>query len=150
MLNSNKGITLASLVIYIIVLMIVVALMSNFSGYFYKNLNIITIKEESDEQFTRLLAYLTKDLNQENIRLVKCGQDDDIKYIIIKLEENVEHQYLYNNNTIYYVDKDKEKKICLCDSVNSCEFIYKNTYLTLNIKIDDKYYLKTISVNIDN
>ncbi len=150
MLNSNKGITLASLVIYIIVLMIVVAIMSNFSGYFYKNLNIITIKEESDEQFTRLLAYLTKDLNQENIRLVKCGQDDDIKYIIIKLEENVEHQYLYKNNTIYYVDKDKEKKICLCDSVNSCEFIYKNTYLTLNIKINDKYYLKTISVNIDN
>lgn len=34
MLKSNKGITMTSLVIYVIVLMIVIALMSNFSRLF--------------------------------------------------------------------------------------------------------------------
>ena len=98
MLKSCKGITLTSLVIYVIVLMVVIALMSGFSGYFNKNINQITIKEESNEQFTRFLAYLTKDINNENINFAKTGQENDIEYIIIKFEENEEHQYLYKKD----------------------------------------------------
>ena len=62
MLKNNKGITLTSLTIYVIVLMIVIALMSGFVGYFNKNINNITASEESDEQFTLFLEYITKDI----------------------------------------------------------------------------------------
>lgn len=147
MLKSNHGLTLTSLVIYVIVLMIVIALLSGFAGYFYKNINLITIKEESDERFTRLLAYLTKDINQESINFIKTGEDNDVKYIILKFAENKEHQYLYKNNKIYYIDESKNKKINLCNNVNSCDFLYDNTGLTMNINMNNKEYSKTIKVN---
>ena len=151
MLKSCKGITLTSLVIYVIVLMIVIALMSGFSGYFNKNINQITIKEESNEQFTRFLAYLTKDINNENINFAKTGQENDIEYIIIKFEENEEHQYLYKKDSIYYINEAKNKKIRICNNVNSCDFEYDNTnkILTVNIVINNEEYSKSLNVNIN-
>lgn len=151
MLKSCKGITLTSLVIYVIVLMIVIALMSGFSGYFNKNINQITIKEESNEQFSRFLAYLTKDINNENIKFAKTGQENDIEYIIIKFEENEEHQYLYKKDSIYYINEAKNKKIRICNNVNSCDFEYDNTnkILTVNIIINNEEYTKSLNVNIN-
>ena len=151
MLKSCKGITLTSLVIYVIVLMVVIALMSGFSGYFNKNINQITIKEESNEQFTRFLAYLTKDINIENINFAKTGQENDIEYIIIKFEENEEHQYLYKKDSIYYINEAKNKKIRICNNVNSCDFEYDNTnkILTVNIIINNEEYSKSLNVNIN-
>ena len=61
-MKSNRGVTLTSLVIYIIGLVIVITLMSNFSGYFYKNLSEVTIKQNADEQYSKFLSYITKDL----------------------------------------------------------------------------------------
>lgn len=151
MLKSCKGITLTSLVIYVIVLMVVIALMSVFSGYFNKNINQITIKEENNEQFTRFLAYLTKDINNENIKFAKTGQENDIEYIIIKFEENEEHQYLYKKDSIYYINEAKNKKIRICNNVNSCDFEYDNTnkILTVNIIINNEEYTKSLNVNIN-
>ena len=151
MLKSCKGITLTSLVIYVIVLMIVIALMSGFSGYFNKNINQITIKEENNEQFTRFLAYLTKDINNENINFAKTGQENDIEYIIIKFEENEEHQYLYKKDSIYYINEAKNKKVRICNNVNSCDFEYDNTnkILTVNIVINNEEYSKSLNVNIN-
>lgn len=151
MLKSCKGITLTSLVIYVIVLMVVIALMSGFSGYFNKNINQITIKEENNEQFTRFLAYLTKDINNENIKFAKTGQENDIEYIIIKFEENEEHQYLYKKDSIYYINEAKNKKIRICNNVNSCDFEYDNTnkILTVNIVINNEEYSKSLNVNIN-
>lgn len=149
MLKSNKGVTLLSLIIYVIVLMIVIALLSNFSGYFYKNVNLITIKEASDEQYTKFLAYIAKDVNQNDINLVKTGLNNDECYIIFKFENNKEHQYLYKNKTIYYLDKNKVKKIALCNKVNFCVFNYNDSVktLTLNLNIENKEYSKIFNVN---
>lgn len=150
MLKSNKGITLTSLVVYVIVLMIVIGLMSGFSRYFYKNVNQITVIEISDEQYTRFIAYLTKDINRDDITFTKTNTENEESYIILKFKGDVEHQYLYLNKTIYYVDKNKNKKIVLCGNVSSCDFQYNDTskILTINIKIENKEYSKTLKVNI--
>jgi len=148
MLKSNKGVTLLSLVVYVIVLMIVIALLSNFSGYFFKNVNLIAIKEASDEQYTRFLAYVAKDVNQNDINFVKTSSNNEECYIIFKFENNKEHQYLYKNKTIYYLDKNKVKKIALCDNVDSCDFNYNDSIkvLTLNVNINNKEYSKNFNV----
>ena len=100
MLKSCKGITLTSLVIYVIVLMVVIALMSGFSGYFNKNINQIT---------------------------------------------------LYKKDSIYYINEAKNKKIRICNNVNSCDFEYDNTnkILTVNIVINNEEYSKSLNVNIN-
>ena len=148
MLKNNKGITLISLTSYVIVLMIVIALMSGFVGYFNKNMKNIAAVEESDEQFTRFLEYITKDIKKEDITFIKTGTSDDVNYVIIKFENEIEHQYLYANNAIYYIDKKNEKKINLSDNVSSCNFTYDKDKKTLsfNIMINNKQYSKILIV----
>ena len=51
-LKSNRGVTLTSLVIYIIGLTIVIALMGLISNYFYQNITDVTIKQNADEQYS--------------------------------------------------------------------------------------------------
>jgi len=150
MLKSNKGITMTSLVIYVIVLMIVIALMSNFSGVFYKNTNDITIKENTDEQFTRFLAYLTKDINSEEVIFVKTGtrEQDQAKYLILKFKDGKEHQYISINNNIYYISIDANKKLILCNNSTGV-FTYDNTTKTLatTLNINKNDYTKSFKFN---
>ena len=72
-LKSNRGVTLTSLVIYIIGLTIVIALMGLISNYFYQNITDVTIKQNADEQYSKFLAYLTKDANSDNLVYVQTG-----------------------------------------------------------------------------
>ena len=152
MLKSNKGITMTSLVIYVIVLMIVITLFSTFSGYFYKNVKDITLVENSDEYYTNFIAYLTKDLNSDNIYFIKNGESKE--YLIIKFKgaaENIqEHQYIYSGETIYYLDINNGKKIHLCDTVTSCSFEYHQNQnaLNVNLTIQNKQYTKTYYIAV--
>ena len=155
MLKSNNGITMMSLVIYVIVLMIVIALMSTFSGYFYGNVKEITVMENSDEAYTKFIAYLTKDLNSDDVYFITKGEDNlnSLKYLIIKFKGNtgttVEHQYIYSEEeeTIYYLDINNNKKIHLCDTVTNCNFSNVEHSVTVNMTINNKQYTKTFYTN---
>ena len=150
MLRSNKGITMTSLVIYVIVLMIVIALMSNFMGFFYGNINDFRIVENGDEQYTRFLAYLTNDIYSEDIYFVKTGQTEQGKFLLLKLKNGEEHQYIYNNNSIYYLCNMPKKTIILCNNASLGNFTYDNNtkILTTGININQKEYNKTFKVDI--
>ena len=162
MLKSNKGITLITLIVYVIVLMIVIALMSNFAGYFYKNANNINIEEISNEEITRFIAYLTRDTNSEEVIFIKTGNhreigtDFEANYIVLKFRDGRQHQFLYtgSNQGIYFLERTSggtvSKKIVLCRNVNSSVFTYDDTnkMLTLDININGENYAKTLKVNI--
>ena len=104
-MKSNKGVTLTSLVIYVVGLVIIVGLMSTFNGYFNKNLNEVVIKQNSQEQYSKFLSYLTKDVNSENLIYVKSGVNSQ-DCIIFKFNNGEEHQYIYQNDSIYYLNID--------------------------------------------
>ena len=149
MVKSDKGITLTSLVIYVIVLMIVIGLMSNFLGYFYKNTNKITIKENYEEQYTRFLSYLIKDTNSDQLYFVKSENN----YLILKYKDGSQHQYIYSidNKSIYYINvvsKTTLKKILLCNNVTNLTMNYSENILQINMTINDRNYEKLLNINI--
>ena len=125
MLKSDKGITLTSLVIYVIVLLIVIGLMSGFSEYFYKNANKITIKENYEEQYTRFLAYLIKDTNSDQLNFIKI-------------------------KTVYYlnVSETTPKKILLCNNVTDLTMVYSTNILQVSMTINGRNYEKNINISI--
>lgn len=133
-MKSNRGVTISSLVIYVIGLVIIIGLMSTFTGYFYKNLNEVTLKQNAQEQHSKFLAYLTKDVNTSNCTLIQSGVNGE-DCIIFKLTDGTEHQYIYKNETIYYleINQNNEKKIVLCNDVSS---LSTNVFSYLNGKID--------------
>ena len=149
MIKSDKGITLTSLVIYVIVLMIVIGLMSNFLGYFYKNTNKITIKENYEEQYTRFLSYLIKDTNSDQLYFVKSENN----YLILKYKDGSQHQYIYSidNKSIYYINvvsKTTLKKILLCNNVTNLTMNYSENILQISMTINDRNYEKLLNINI--
>ncbi len=151
-MKSNKGVTLTSLVIYIVGLIIVIALMANFSGYFYKNLQDTTISQNADEQYSRFLSYITKDANSESLTYVKCGSGGE-DWIVFKFKDGTEHQYIRQDQNIYYinVENQNEKKIVLCERVSvstTNAFSYANKKLDINFSISDAQFSTTLSVNM--
>ena len=151
-MKSNKGITLTSLVIYIIGLVLIITLISVFTGYFYKNLEEITVKQNADEQYSSFLSYITKDANSDYLTYVKSASDEN-DYIIFKFKDGIEHQYIYQNETIYYinVENGNDKKIVLCENVGIYAgkiFNYSDGKIDININIDDNNFSTTLNVKI--
>ena len=121
-MRSNKGITLTSLIIYVIVFMIVIATVSTLSGYFTTNLDEVTISTNTAQQYTRLTTYITEDINSINRESLIIENDNCIN---ITFKDGISHKYLYNNEKIYYIagkDETINKKITICDKVEAYSF----------------------------
>ena len=114
-MKSNKGITLTSLIIYLMVFSIVIGTVSMFTVYFKDNMSEITIANNTSEQYTRFTAYLSNDINSiNNIRQITVEEN----LLNIEFLDGSYHKYIYNNQSLYYiVQKGEEttKKINLCN-----------------------------------
>lgn len=151
-MKSNRGITLTSLVIYVIGLVIVIAVMGNFTGFFYKNLEYTTMNQNSNEQYSRFLSYITKDANSDNLIYVQSGVQN-VDCVIFKFSDGTEHQYITKDEKMYYINSqsDKNEKILLCEKVTtSSENVFNYTDKTLNINLDigNQNFTTTLSVNM--
>ena len=62
-MKSNRGITIISLIVYIMVLAFVIGTTSMLVKYFYNNTEETVISKKTTDQYTRLMAYLTDDIN---------------------------------------------------------------------------------------
>ena len=62
-MKSKKGITIISLIVYVIVLSIVIGTTSIIIKYFYNNTEETVVSKKTANQYTRFVAYLTDDIN---------------------------------------------------------------------------------------
>ena len=62
-MKKNKGITIISLIIYIIVLSVVIGTTSILIRYFYRNTEETVISKKTSDQYSRFVAYITDDTN---------------------------------------------------------------------------------------
>ena len=151
-MKSNRGVTLTSLIIYIIGLIIIVGILNTFVGYFFHNINEVVLKDNSQEQYLNFLAYLTKDTNSDKITSLQVSTDGT--YVIMKFEDNIQHQYIYKNEKIYYLvilNDTVEKKITLCKSafkVSEKIFDYQDGNIQVNFKLNEDIFSKNLKVNI--
>ena len=153
-MKSNKGVTLTSLIIYVIGLMVILGIMNSFLRYFNNNVKEITIKEDSNEQYAKLSSYLIKDLNSELLEFIKVSsEEEEGDYIILKFKNNIEHQYVKVQDCIYFLNTGTEnrKKILLCKNVEEVTtklFKYENNNLKINLRIMDEEFSNNLSVTI--
>jgi len=100
-MESEKGITLISLIIYVIVMLIVVTIIGTVTSYFYANVN----KEYTENAYTEseLEMYLVKDLKNKKITI---GNTDDFEsgtsnMITIIFEDGTSVVYTITDDGIY-------------------------------------------------
>ena len=129
-MKSEKGITLTSLVIYVIGITIIFAVVANLTIYFNKNSRTIENTTNNSAQVTRLNQYLINDTKKENVKVVKVSSNA----IILEINgENIKYIYDVYSKGIY------RNKVKIANDVQSLkiekEIIYDKTTLTVNITI---------------
>ena len=103
-MKSNKGITLISLMIYLIVLSIVIGSVATFTRYFYRNTNETIFTMSSSQKFVRVTEFISEDVNSGNIERSTISNDK----IIFYMNNGDVHEYINMENMIYYVAWDKD------------------------------------------
>lgn len=130
-MKSEKGITLTSLVIYVIGITIIFAVVANLTIYFNKNSRTIEYTTNNSAQITRLNQYLINDTKKENAQITEANEN----IIIIQANgETIKYTYDKNSKGIY------RNKVKIANDVQSLEIkkdiIYDKTKLLLNITIE--------------
>ena len=70
-------------------------------------------------QYSKFMAYITKDINLEDLEFVKVDDANGF-YLIMYYKNNIQHQYIYENDSIAYVKLENNEvtnKIILCKNV---------------------------------
>ena len=130
-MKSNKGVSLISLTIYLIVLTILVGITAGITRYFFRNSNEAETSVEISKQYTRVLEYLIEDVNSGIVDYIDVKNDsEEKKNLYFYLNNNTVHQYYWEKSTkkMYYIvysasDVDfSEKQFNICGEIDDCNF----------------------------
>lgn len=153
-MKSEKGITLSSLIIYIIVMVIVVSIIAVMTRYFYGNINKLSNSTTSMEEATKLNTFITEEVNKSGNIIYDCNTQNtvDNNYIIFynpndkdgKIGNTGYTQYTFKNGSIYL------NKIKICTNIQNCVFediSNENSYkLKMTLTIDGNERVSTYTL----
>ena len=109
-MKSEKGVTLTSLIIYVIIMLVVIGIISIISKFFYNNVDEAGKRIDPSQEFTRFSSFFLKDINKVSRTVLELSPDDD--YII--LPDGA--QYTFKNNSVY------RGKVKVCEGIKSLKF----------------------------
>lgn len=115
-MKSEKGVTLVSLIVYVIAMVIVVAIVSVISSYFYKNINEVTGNSDPYKEYTKFNNYFSEEANKENIKILECNLQNENGNNYIVFNNNVQYEFIKENKGIY------RNNIKICSNIDDCKF----------------------------
>ena len=135
-MKSEKGVTITSVLIYIIALTIVVIIVGRITTYFYTNMNSVTGDTAANAEYTKFNSYFTDEINIEGNKVADCGiTEDGNYYIIFSVSGN---QYTFLKDGIY-MNKTK-----ISDDIEDCRFEYDTSTEVISV------YLKILGKDFYN
>lgn len=137
-MKSEKGITLISLTIYIIVMTIVVAVMTVISTFFYSNLSSATKVINPSLEYTKFNSFFSDEVNHSNIKVLECktkkNSEQKIENSYVVFDNGVQYTFISENKGIY------RNKVKITRDVEDCTFDYQvkngKNIIVVNIKMD--------------
>lgn len=139
-MKNNKGITLTSLIIYVIGMTIMVSTIATLTSFFYKNIDVADINNDTT-QYTKFSSVLSEEINRENNSVINCKSlAEGVSYIIFSSG----NQYTFNekSKSIY------KNNIKICDNVEMCDFSY--TFIDSKYKITVNFKTSSIDMSGNN
>lgn len=133
-MKSQNGITLSSLIIYIIVMIMVIGVMARVSTMFYNNVNKLDNRTIEISKFNNFNTYFVKEIKLPNNGIDKIENN----YILFKSGNS----FLYQNQNIYYND------LMIVDNVKNLVFT-KESESVINLNISFEEYSKQIKYKIE-
>lgn len=137
-MQSEKGVTLISLTIYIIVFTIVIAVIGVVTGAFTKNIQKTNFFTDPLTEYTAFNSYFSEDVNHKGIKILECRKD----YVVF--DNGIQYTYIPENKGVY---RDKVK---IARNVEFCSFLEdtKNgkTIIIVNFKAGENVKTTTYTL----
>lgn len=125
-MKSEKGITLISLIVYVIVLTIVVAVIAIVSGFFMKNIKKADFYTDPLTEYTAFNSYFSDEINHKGIKILECKDD----YVVF--DDGVQYTYISENKGIY------RNQVKIAKEIDYCTFSEENVNGKQVIKVKFK------------
>lgn len=107
-MKSEKGITLLSLILYIILLMLVVSMLSVLNNLFFTNTKYLTNNSKSISEYNKFNMYFIED--------IKKNTSADVTENTIEFEDGTLYTYIKEDMGIY------RNKVKICNDIPYCTF----------------------------
>ena len=114
-MKSQKGITLISLTIYVLVMAIVVGVVAIISTFFYSNMNNTTQDLDPITEYTKFNSFFSDEVNHSNIKILDCGTTEDGQNYIA-FDNGVQYTFIPENQGIY------RNQVEIAKGVTNCTF----------------------------
>ena len=141
-MKEQKGITLISLIIYVVLITFVVAGVSLLTSSFYKNVREFDNESESVVSYSKFNMYFLNDIKKDKIQIDEY-QDN---YLILFRKDNLNNesiQYSIQNGALY------RNKVKICDDVKDGKFTANLSNDTINVYLKIGNYEKTTTYVIE-
>lgn len=137
-MKKQNGITLVSLVVYVIVMTIAIAVIGSVITSFYSNTNSIQVDTKEVIEFNKFNAYFLKEVKTLSNKVDKLENN----YILFTSGNS----FLYSDNSIYYNNTE------ICRNVKSLVFSFpeneKNDVVNVSIEFDN--FQKSLNYKIED
>lgn len=136
-MKSENGITLTTLMVYIVAMTMVTLTITNITRYFYNNVVYTETTTQYAEEYLKFTKYISEEVNKKDNTILDSGSVNDTegnikqKYVIFLKTAN---QYTFVGNAIY---KNNDK---ICENISDCKFIVQedeNNILEIQLKMLD-------------
>lgn len=119
-MKSSNGVTLISVITYVIGMTVVLGVIATLMSFFYNNVDVGDLNSDST-QYTKFSSVFLDEINKDNNRVVDCKSfvEDGFRVSYIVFTTGNQFTFMESNGAIY------RNQVKICDGVEDCEFSFR-------------------------
>lgn len=144
-MKKEQGITLISLIVYVILMTFIIALISSITASFYANVNEFDNDSESAVAYAKFNMYFVNDIKREGATIQEASNDyiiisyttetsqENSEGVTVSSKETAYVEYLVQNEILY------RNKVKICENVKGVSITAdkENNIINVNMTIGD-------------
>ena len=143
-MKSQKGITMVSLIIYVMSFLAICGVVAVITTFFHNNTQVFSNEATASSEYDMLNAYLVKEIKQEeNLATAesvnKLVFENGNEYIFTNIGEEEYKEIIFRN-------EEKGKYFILCNYVKNFAVKVEENKIEIAITILDKTYNQTYTI----
>lgn len=146
-MKKESGITLISLIIYVILMTFVVAGVTSITASFRTNVGEVDKDAKSAVAYAKFNMYFLNDIKSKNVHIVSSSRDRIELSLTNKNGETENVKYSVQNNALY------RNKVKICDNVKSVTILTSKAsgmeHETVSVRLKINNYDKTTKYTLE-
>lgn len=133
-IKSEKGVTLTSLIIYVIAMLITVTIITVVTAYFKKNVDTTPESYTFYSEFTKFESYFSEEVNRDKNSIIEIVNGQGQEQTYVAFSSGSQFTFVPENNAIYL------NNMKIASGVQSCKFTQgvKNGKQAITVSISIK------------